>query len=96
MQLNVNPNEATLTPRVCNIQLHVQPLDHIRAPTPAEGDIRTDHARRTSPGAASAAASIQTRHISLVRAPSPPQPVPSQTLTRASATSATPIKESDT
>eukprot|EP00959_Pyramimonas_sp_CCMP1952_P340616 7134106-Pyramimonas_sp.AAC.1 len=82
MQHSVTTDEATLTSHVSNTRLHLQLPDHRRAPTPADGDIRTDRARRTSPGAASAAASAQTRYVSPVRPPSPPQLVPSQTLSR--------------
>eukprot|EP00959_Pyramimonas_sp_CCMP1952_P081384 1700477-Pyramimonas_sp.AAC.1 len=77
-------------------ELHHPPLDHRPAPMRADGVIRTGHVRRTSPGAASAAASAQTRHVSPVRPPSPTQPVPSQTWSCVFATATNPLKESDT
>eukprot|EP00959_Pyramimonas_sp_CCMP1952_P395176 8279880-Pyramimonas_sp.AAC.1 len=96
MQPSVTTNEATLTAHVSNTELHHQPPDHRRAPTPADGDILTDRARRTSPGATSAAASAQTRRDSPVRPPSPPQPVLPQKLSHVSVTNTAPIEESDT
>eukprot|EP00959_Pyramimonas_sp_CCMP1952_P128341 2683604-Pyramimonas_sp.AAC.1 len=93
MQHSATIIEATLASHVSNTELHQPPPDHRPAPTLADGDIRTGHMIRTSPGAASAAASAQTLHVSPVRPFSPTQPIPSQTLSRVSAIAAAPIKE---
>eukprot|EP00959_Pyramimonas_sp_CCMP1952_P258648 5406748-Pyramimonas_sp.AAC.1 len=100
MQHDITTHEATLTAHAANAQIHhrAPPPDYRkdRVSTCAHGDIRTGPTRRASPGAASAAAATQTRHVSPARPPSPTLPVPTQTLSHLSLPSATPIEDSDT
>eukprot|EP00959_Pyramimonas_sp_CCMP1952_P072278 1509527-Pyramimonas_sp.AAC.1 len=65
--------------------LHLQPATDLRRPTAASAEAPQTSAgqqRRTSPGAASAAASAQTRHVSPVRTEpiTDGVPIPSQPL----------------
>eukprot|EP00959_Pyramimonas_sp_CCMP1952_P322237 6742942-Pyramimonas_sp.AAC.1 len=81
--------------------LHLQPTPGLSRPTAASAESPQASAgqqRCTSPGAASAAASAQTCHVSPVRTEPATDgvPIPSSPLSVVSVNNATPIKESDT
>eukprot|EP00959_Pyramimonas_sp_CCMP1952_P050153 1048023-Pyramimonas_sp.AAC.1 len=90
-----------LTDHTNDTILHLQPADDLHRPTAASAEAPHASAgqqRRTLPGAASAAASAQTRHVSPARTEPTTDgvPIPAQPLSAVSVNTTTPIKESDT